>query len=186
MTIGRPPIPQAFAPHDALILAIDPGKAAGAAIIDSGRPGITVVLAEAVKPGDEADIVDLAMTRARAEGRVLMVVREKWQAGGHRMTPSMLAGLGAAWGRWEAALLASGYPLSRVVRVYPSTWKARTIGAPRGDKSQASKTRAKYFAERLLGKPLESHDAADAVCIGVWASRAVEVGEKIPKRRTTR
>lgn len=155
----------------AWILAIDPGKNAGAALFVRG------VLIESwqVKPGGESAIVAEAVVRA--EGEPLVVVRENWMLGGRRKGDKtrhqhigMLPGLGVAWGRWEGALLNVGVPASRIVKVYSRTWQSRVLSGrvlTRESAIAIAKERASTLAHRDVGE-----DEAVAICIGIWATEA--------------
>lgn len=157
-----------------LILAIDPGRKAGAALFLRG----VLIDSWQVKPGGEAAVVAEAIVRA--EGEPIVVVRENWSLGGRRGEGSashqhigMLAGLGAAWGRWDGALLGAGIPTSRVVKVYARTWQASVISGralTRAETLRIAVNRARAIAHRDVGE-----DEAVAICIGLWATKAPEV-----------
>lgn len=178
----RRPLPPVFEVARCVVLAIDPGREGGAAVwAPSG-----FALAERVKPGGESRIVESALRIAEAEELPLMVVGETWTFGGRggdpRATGAMRAGLAARWGRWEGALLAAGVPARRVLRVNVRTWQARILGAPPHAKSEQRKAAAERVA-RDVARLDVTGDAADAVCIALWAARAGEVLDRIPKRR---
>ncbi len=166
-------------PHRCAILAIDPGKASGWSIWLAGR----IVTWGPCDPGSELSIVEAARTYERDESLPLVVVAEKWSAGGWRSAASMI-GLGAQWGRWEGALRLAGHPMRRVVRVYPQTWRSAMLRpGKRGVTSEEWKHLAATRAGWVTSEIMADHNVADAVCIGEWATRAAIVGDRMPKRR---
>ena len=172
-------IRSAFAPHELCILSVDPGATSGWAIYSRGR----YVTSGTAKTHDErAAAVMLAGVEADRLGLRLVVVAEKWTGGGKRMHVTMVSGLGAAWGKWEAVLEAEEVPKSRVVRVYPQTWRARVLGASSSAGSEALK-RHSLMAARIAKPGITDDNEADAIHIGQWSCFAPEVGKKAPKIR---
>lgn len=187
----RPKPPASLVPHECVILAIDPGAKAGAAILVRGR--VTFVIP--VKPGGEAEVVRLALGTATRVDLPLVVVGEKWTTGGRRQGEgthghiNMLVGLGVAWGRWDLALRDACVPRSKVVRVLPRTWQSKVLDG-RVLKRKRAEERAIAVAEaagaaNVDGSPL-TPDQAAAVCIGLWGAKAGEVAAAMPKPRTSR
>lgn len=173
----RPP-PSAW-PHACVVLAIDPGAVSGWAILRVGeleRYGL------AEDAGARGHAVAEAMRIARDRCHVLIVVAEKWSAGGERtdrrMTHVTWMGLSKQWGKWEVALELAGHPMRRVVRVYPQTWHASILGGRRVN----TKVQAISYVGRRFGRTVAS-DEADAICIGLWASQAGEVAQVLPRRK---
>jgi hypothetical protein len=181
-------LPPSPIPHTCLILAIDPGKRAGAALVTSTRAGTSVHDALGVRPGEERRVVESACRLADSLGLTLVVVGEKWTAGRRDrdgfMQAKVIAGLGAAWGRWEGALLGAGHPARRTLRVNSARWKGAILRLPFGASRDDAAFAAKTFALRRHGLAELSTDAAVAVCIAEWASRAGEVGEVLPRKVT--
>lgn len=167
-----------FALLSCVILAIDPGKASGWAVFVCGQ-----CVASGVAKSHETRTlaIDLALVEAERHKLPFVVAAEKWTAGGWASHTAMM-GLGASWGDWRTALELAEVPKARVVRVHPQTWRARVLGAPRAAKSDQLKKLAVVHASREVGHTPET-DEADAICIGVWATRAPEVAAKMPKPR---
>jgi len=169
-------------PWPAAILAIDPGKTSGAAILVRGE----IFGIWGVDGFEAADIVvqhwsDLA-TVHEAE---LVVVMEKW-AGTFKRGSITAAGLGESAGMWKAALERNKIPKSRVVRVFPQTWYARVIGGrKRADQKdvvmRAMLHRYPQIRQMNAADKLD-HNGAEALAIGTWGARAPEVGDVLPKR----
>lgn len=165
--------------HPCVILAIDPGKHAGWCIRFGGKP----VTWGSCAPGEELGICRAAQVFASEESLPLVVVAEKWTAGGPYSGPRTMAGLGAAWGRWDGALRSLQHPARRVVRVYPQTWRAAVLSPRWGATSEQLKHLSATVASFDTGEIILDHNAADAIGMSRWAERAPEVAAKIPKRR---
>lgn len=158
-----------------VILAIDPGAKGGWCVrsdVWAAGAASSAEMRRAVCTG--------AVERARERDRPLVVVAERWTAGGAR-GHAQWVGLGGAWGRWAEALELAGVPATRIVRVYPQTWRKVLAGLPRRTGEQA-KASAQLVARGLLKRECGS-DEAEAACIALWAESASEVAE-VAKRRS--
>jgi len=172
----------AGAPHDAVILAIDPGATSGWAVVARGRVFASGVARTAA---DRAGVV--GDWSASLLGLPDVAVVETWtvgggrgRAGGTRWTPSTMIGLGAARGRWLERLELACVPARRIVSVTPATWRAVLAGLPRKTTDDAKRSAA-IVARAKVGRPVEP-DEAEAICIGLWAAHAPEVGAVLPRR----
>lgn len=152
----------------AVILAIDPGATSGAALHHGGRPRLAWTCATAA---DRAEVIATALRTAADIGVPLVVVMERWTAGGAR-GHAQIVGLGAQAGRWLEALELAGIPAADVVRVYPQTWRAVLAPMPRKTGEQA-KASARMVAAGHLGREVLT-DAAEAACIALWAAQSDE------------
>lgn len=172
----KPKRPPTVAPHAAVILAIDPGAKAGAAIFVRDR-----LVAHFAVFGAEGrrDAVEQAQLSAANLQLPLAVVAERWATGGPFTNPRTMAALGAAWGAWREALELAGVNVKKVVRVYPQTWHAVTVGG----RMTRDKTRLVEWVRQRYGVEPASEDAAAAIGIGCWATHAAKVGDVLPKRR---
>lgn len=196
---AAPGPPDSFVAHRCVVLGIDPGSAAGYAIVSPTKSTVfgpderarvvsyTVHESGAAKPTPE--VFERARACAHGLGLPLMIAGEKWHAGSKRddptMTPATVAGLGAAWGRWDMCRDIAKIPESRVVRCFPEEWRGRVFGAEgrqRYVKSAEWKRRAKHYVFTLFARTCGS-DEAEAICIAIWALHSGRVGEKIPKRK---
>lgn len=173
-------LPASFHPHPICILAIDPGAKSGWAIFANGVYSTSGVATRSL--GREI-ACSSAKQFAESTGSHLIVVAEKWTPGGKFAGARTMAGLGANWGMWLAEIERAKIPKSRIVRVHTQTWRAAILAPKRGTKSDALKAMSIARAQAITGMPNVNHDEADACCIGLWATRASEVGTKIPKRR---
>ncbi len=171
-------------PHRCIILAIDPGKVSGWAI---WRDGACIGSGVARTHDDRAYAVRFAEDYRQTFALPLVVVAEKWTPGGRFAGARTMAGLGAQWGLWLAALEAGGVPKARVLRVHTQTWRARVLGGGWGVTSAQWDALAQRRARVELGFDREIDDnEADAVCIGAWATLAPEVAKKLSTARTKR
>lgn len=182
----KPRLPASPSPHPCVILGIDPGATSGWAILTPESSALCAGNATAprlrcgtVNAGRNAVIV-WAQEVAAEQNLPLIVVAEKWTAGGWASHTTLL-GLGAVWGKWEAALSEAGHPKRRIVRVYPQTWRARVIGG-RQRSTEDWKAAAQTLVKHRFDKHVSS-DAAEAACIALWGLYAGEVGAVLPKRK---
>lgn len=187
------PLP-AWQPWPAVVLAVD----------TAARSGWSIWVAGKLVDSGEIDTIDepalLRITRAvhiRAiESRLpcVLVLERPW--GG---TMSVIEGLGAARERWRQVWVAAGESERRIVRVYPITWRTKVLGAqnarlPRNvvravERRMAAQVIASERGQRSFWRCLFSmgerpahevgDDEAPAVLIGVWASKAAEVGKAL-------
>lgn len=193
MKRSKKPRPSAsLTPHDAVVLAIDPGASSGWAIFDRGQLvtcGHTLTHEERAAACILAELT--AGGRGERAGAPLVVVAEKWTASrsaarARRMNARTIEGLGKAWGLWLAAIESElEVPRRRILRVAQSTWKAKVLG--RNNLPHAETVRAMAaVATRAGAKPGAIEDVYAAVCIGIWAAKAGEVALALPKPRAPR
>lgn len=173
-------LPASYTPHPCVTLAIDPGKASGWAIF---ALGILTASGTAKTHAARCDAARLAMTAAKAATLPIVVVAEKWTPGGKFAGARTMAGLGAQWGLWLAALEELAIPKRRVIRVHTQTWRAAVLGGGFGVTSAEWDARAQRHASRVAGVHVGDDNEADAIGIGAWAVRAAKVGELMPKGR---
>lgn len=166
-------------PHQCVILAIDPGQSSGWAIAVSGRP---TVWGRASTHAERSAACELADVEADRHDMALVVVAEKWTAGGWASHTTLL-GLGAAWGAWRSAIEEAGIKRSRIVRVYTQTWRARVLRPRWGATTEQLKHLSASMASAWTGEIIADHDVADALGILRWATLAPQVGEAIPRRK---
>jgi hypothetical protein len=143
------------------VLGIDPGAASGAGLLD---PDGKLVASEQFEERDalrRQDFVKRAVHSAVEAVADLVVVREKWQAGGKFATPRIFAGLGASWGAWreQLFLVVPELPHSRILQVFPSTWKSK-LGL-----GKAWQDPAYEYVRQRFGKGCRS-DAPCPTCAG--------------------
>lgn len=176
-----------------VILAIDPGATSGWCVLvpeaQSRAPRVEAGVAKTT-PQREA-CVQLAVTTAAKRERALVVVAETWRVPapkpgearpGEKRRPfgaQTAAGLGANWGRWLAELERAAIRASSIIRVDTGTWRARVLGYPKRRPTEAWKRAALARASTVTSAEL-AHDAAEAVCIALWAQIAGEVGLALP------
>lgn len=191
-------------PWPCLILAVDPGKVAGYAIVGSGPNGIQLIEADAFEiAGREGRrleaVVERAYVLAASRDLTLVVALEDWGRGGPRGLSQWL-GLGEARGSWRREVVLRSYGAdrarSRIVQVTQSRWRSRVVPET-GTEDYAGRWQAfdtkgwKGAARRAaLDLYLNAHvpeaDAAEAACIAAYASRSDEVLQALTKRELDR
>lgn len=131
---------------DFMVLGIDPGKVGGYALLDQGGNVLEsgqVKEREALK---RRAVLRRLVTECLARGVDAVVCREKWSAGGFA-GPSTMAGLGAAWGRWQESMTLNApmLPDSRIVAVYPQTWRSAVgVGGSDVEKNMRARVRGRW------------------------------------------
>lgn len=131
--------------------------------------------------------IEEALDVARDYDMPLVVVGEEWTS--HGLSRSAYKSLNESWGLWMAALERQKKPSDRVhvARVSPQTWRSKVFGKSRPKTRDGLKKLAVVYAQRVLKTPPQlSDDIAEAMCLRVWAERAVEVHEllEVKKLRT--
>lgn len=185
-------LPGVLEPHRCVILAVDPSqRSSGWALFLDGE------LADyGTAPAERFDLVRQVVLQAlelgAAHERKVVLVGEEWGTGGRLGSVRTSGGLGAAWGAWKGVALSTTHEgvriaRRRILRVSTATWRAKfRLHARMG--SERLKKGAVRLANARLGLELEEgdHDVAEAVLIGVWASRSGEVGAALaPAKRKT-
>lgn len=184
----RRPLPPSYEPHACVVLAIDPGAKSGWAYFVRGD---LIAWGVGNTHVDRMAAAICALDCARVAGLPLVVVGERWMASRRpgadkRMNPATLAGLGASWGRWEAALEEAGVPKARVMRVAQSIWKARIVGSAWTKHDDTIRAIRNRVAALRCSEIYATDDEFAAMGIGLWAIRAGEVAAKLPKPRAPR
>lgn len=175
--VRRPKRPPAVAPHRCVILAFDPGARTGWAILGLGRRIDSGVIR--IERRDRLrTIAREARTLALAQEIPLVVAMETWSPGGWRTHETIVA-MGRSVGVIETALSAELVLPSQIVRVLTQTWRAGVIGGRHG--TDAWKHLARLHARERCGVEAQS-DEAEAILVGLWASRAAEVGDIVERR----
>lgn len=184
---AKPKPAPSFMPHLCVVLGIDPGATSGWAVVLRGEP--TGDIGKARTAAERANAINVARECAQTAGLPLIVVAEKWSAGGWASHTTLL-GLGAAWGVWRESLRECGVPESRIVRVLTQTWRARILGGTNGKGKRDWKREARAWADRTLATTHPrlvrpeglTADESEALAIAAWGARAGEVAAVLPKR----
>lgn len=195
----------ARAPWPCVILAIDPGAAAGATILICGPGGIEVYLSEAIDLYDPHPVLESIVKRAcdvaRNRSLPLVGVLEDWGRGGPRGLAQWI-GLGEARGPWRRALVMrtkEAIPVitrGRIVLASQNRWRSLVIPAtgnvddtgvwssfgPEGWKRAAKEAASDLFLDAYI--PPE--DAAESACMGAFAARCDAVGKALGMRHLAR
>jgi Holliday junction resolvasome RuvABC endonuclease subunit len=169
---------------EAVLLALDPAKGkSGAAILRPEGQHTKLVMSLVVTKQSERETFVLgAKEIAEKLDLPLIVVAEEWDPPrGSRETrvdkrwnyPTIL-GMGEGWGRWTAEFERFGVSEKDVVRATPNTWRDALYGKPREQDSKKLKQVAVDYIHHRLKLKLP-HDAAEAVCLGLWGAHAIEV-----------
>jgi hypothetical protein len=179
----RPKLADSLTPWPCVVLAVDTASVSGWSI-RAGRNQRELGEADTRDHAALTHIVRWALQYAERRREPLVLVLER-PFGGERHT---LAGLERAAERWMVAWRQLGQPTKRVVRVYPSTWRARVLGGQFvAAKREYVRRWELLVAERVLrnasGFEAEAedltNDEAAAVLIGIWAARAGVVGKAL-------
>ena len=176
-----------YRPWQAAVIAVDPGRTSGWALSVRGD----------LKAAGEVSGLDLARTtQVCAEAlavapdlpAVLVLERPFIHPRMSRANAAQtVAGIAAASEIWRQGWSAAGGVKRRVVGVYPATWRAAVLGRGMGTarrevaRQTEQRTARALAADAGLPGPVGS-DAAAAICIATWGSRAGEVGKVLPKR----
>ena len=166
----------------AVILGIDPGQTSGVSlwIGDECRGAWTVVLASERR----ATIADAV---AAGEGLPLVICGESWSGGwsSERSSARTIAGLGAAWGRWQEAAEAAGVRPSQFIRVHTARWRSDVLGGRQARTAEHWKAAARAWCAAHEIE-IDSDDAAEAACIGWWATRVPQTARALRLPRSCR
>lgn len=151
-----------------VVLGIDQARSSGWCIATPADFASGVVKTAEGRAG----VVAAALRTAEANGLRLVTVLEDHS--GFAMSRGNLSmasriGLGAARGWWEQALEERG--VSDVHTVEPRVWRKAVLGLG-NVKSEQAKAAAVLHARAVTGQVLPD-DAAEAVCIALWARRNV-------------
>jgi len=155
-------------PHWCSILAVDPGNTSGWALYKWGR------------------LVSYGKVTERelfADGPAHVIRQLLNQPGPHvvvlerpfRIRFQNQATMGTALKVW--AQRAKEARITRVLRVYPPTWRTILPKLPKGTKRDRKALRAQEaeWAEKMLGQPKVHPDISPALLMGRWAAFAGEV-----------
>ena len=174
-----------------VVLGIDPGKKAGAAVTYDDR----LLMSQAVrdKPLERARVVATAFgcakTIADAIGEEVhgVLVVERFGAGAGafgRFGARTRDGIAARAGAWMEAWELGGGKKKHIVRVFPQTWRSPVLGRGQGS-AVLMKELAKIYVVGRYGLCIEDDNEAEAICIATWAASAFEVGLVVGTRTHT-
>lgn len=177
----KKPLPYVTKPLPIVILAIDPGKEWGGAVMVEG----SLVCFSKDKTQFPRTIEDWVVSADNYSSCIeanirLVIVAEKWVPFG-KFGFKQCAGLNAEWGKWleEIEKLPKRRPAIRIVRVYPQTWRSKVLGG------RHTKDEWKEVARRFVKAKYHvdvDHNTAEAICIARWASMAPEVAAVLSKK----
>jgi hypothetical protein len=153
-----------------VILGIDSGLVSGWGILVDGKyedSGTANTFQQ------EKMAIEFAINAAYEYDLPMIVGREEWTPGWQRGKRSFksIVGIGASWGRWEAAFEEYGFPKRRIFSVAPNKWRGMVLSLKPGkyDRVTAKMTAIDYCTAR--GWPVAdntSHDEAEALCIAYY------------------
>lgn len=180
--------PASYTAWPCVILAIDPGETSGWAVMRGGHvPGtLTSKPACGATSGSagRAEAINTAVAFAKWQGLPLVVVAETWP---RRMAGGLRVGAFASWQGWREALAEAKVPKRRIVRAQMARWSAKVLGSAFLT-TEARRARSLVVANARFGLALgpDDHDVAAALCLGIYATHAAEVGAVLPKGRAKR
>jgi hypothetical protein len=162
-----------YKPWPCLVLAADTAQRSGYSMWLSGTLLESGEFDLVREPFRVQVICEQALDRARAAGVKAVLVLE---------APFLGTSQGQWRGAWRLAWAQSGGVASRVVQVHPSRWRARVLGnGMHAAKREVARKFEQRVAEQTAGYPV-GEDEAPAIMIGLWATRAGEVGKKLEPR----
>lgn len=174
----KPRPPASFTTHQAVIVAVDTAENSGWSLWEPGflsSWGEINVLRD-VEALD--NLLAYAVSKAAALGVPCVLVLEQPFAGNEQ---------GQYRGTWKSAFVRAGGKANRIVGVYPPTWRTRVLGGGWGSKPRDEvRPFEQLVAKRIAYGATLRPDEAAAVCIGLWAIHAGEVGQKLPRSRRPR
>lgn len=169
---------------EAVLLALDPAKGkSGAAILrpDGQRTKLVMSLVVTKQSERETFVVGAKELAEKLE-LPLLVIAEEWDpprgSGATRVDkkwnyPTIL-GIGEGWGKWTAEFERFGIADRDILRATPNTWRDALYGKQREQDSKKLKQVAVDYVQLRMKIKLP-HDAAEAVCLGLWGAHALEV-----------
>lgn len=174
-------------PHSCVVLAVDCAQSSGWSIWRSGEPEAHGHVDMLASPEAGRTPCEHAVSLAHSCGMPAVLVFER---------PFRGTSQGAWIGAWKQRWVAAGGVKSRMMGVWPSTWRSRVLGRGWGSaRRETARAREQAFALELasphahkFGRPeLAQHpDVAPAICIAKWAMHAGEVLAKLPARKARR
>ena len=177
-------------PHQVVILCLDGGAQSGWAIWTPTTLHLGTIFNRVGAEAERIAVVEAAIQIAQKLGLGLVVVGEKWTAGGwskdRRMNASTLMGLGAAWRDWQRVLQHYRVPKKRILRVNVRTWQGKMLSGLGAKRSAELKAVARMVVCARYPKYANSDhtpDAFDAGCMCLWASQSGEVAAAIAGSR---
>lgn len=186
----KPRLPTYPTPLPCALLAVDPGYVSGWAIMRAGHL-LDFGEVDAFDPEALSVVVRQALRAAHEAGVPLVMVREEWGTGGARGL-AQWGGLFAARKVWDATLerlrdTHDQVATPKTMGAHISTWRSRVLGTSRVSKAEAKRlalvqARRRFPTQTCSGLADENHNAAEAICIGVYAQHAGELGKLLPKR----
>lgn len=146
------------------MIAVDPGKKAGIAVFDMQDMIFECVHCEdrdysQAEPVDYIDVFGQHM-----EGNNTYFVTENQYVNVNIAATMRLVEERA---KWEFAAKFCGAEV--LPAIYAQAWQVKLLGIKPGTKREERKERSQAFACRAMGRSFVGADAADAVCIGVYA-----------------
>jgi hypothetical protein len=184
-------------PWPCVILAVDPGRAAGATILISRPSGFAIHRCEPVDTYSREleNVIGEAISVSERENLPLFLVLEDWGAGGNRGISQWL-GLGEARGPWRREFLieCENYSFLRkknVAKVNMTRWRSRVVpetgnrdenGFRRFEPDEWKVAAHRAACELFLNTWVPILDAAESACIAAYAARSDEIGNLLPKR----
>jgi hypothetical protein len=187
-------------PWPCIILSVDPGKRAGASIIQSGPGMVGMIRCEGLQTNSRYVEGFIQNAKQIAEDRKIpfFMILEDWGSGGILGIKQWL-GLGAQRGAWVRAAILEGIAPRQILYVTQSRWRSRVIEAsgvyeekkdggsfktvwrkfkPDEWKDQAHSTAKELFTGQHI--PIDP-DASESACMGYYAARSDEIGKAFLK-----
>ena len=165
------------------ILAIDPAKASGWALVLAGDAiGQSSLLASGVIQDTEgsaiASVVGVAMRSAASAGAVVRgIVEDQFLRPGARQNFKTTKSVIRKAGMWEGAMNAAG--VYDVEYVEPSVWQSSVLGI-RGVRMVRSELKVMSVAKaRAAFGGDRKEDESDAICLGIYAATQLQLERQL-------
>ena len=181
------PVPS-FRTWQCMVLGVDTASRSGWALRQAGK----LLYSGEVSIDDDAELDAIVRTAIHHRWCMpsVLVLERPWRSS----SVNVIMSLGAARKAWLNAWKRAGQSQSRVVSVYPVTWRSRVGVAqpiPRVKLSWDEKRARRDVGARMELAAAQTEvsctcnvgpDEAAAILISRWAAHAPDVGEALPKR----
>lgn len=173
-----------------LILCVDQAAKSGWCIVQLAEPSVRIerildwgtATTFAARRTVMAQLLEHQRQRDIKPANMWLVLEDHSKSSWGKFGAATMVGAGKAYGRWEEQWLFHGFVHSHIEPVAAATWRAHVLGSAKG--GDAARAVAVECARRVCGE-VDSVDAAESVCIGLWAAANLERvlrGEPAPKK----
>lgn len=174
-----------------ILLAVDQAATSGFAIgLLAGVQARAITVGTARSAAERGKAIETAIALTRVQNETLADIHVIFEdhgdfyfGKGNGSVPSLL-GLGAARGRWLEQLELAGVKKGKVCKVATKDWRRAVLGLAGNASAERAKSAAVTHARAVIGQDVE-HDAAEALCILLWAARNLPASIETDKARAS-